>query len=132
MPGASAIDFPRRSFKSLGVLESSLEETLTSPLSKDTFPHTSFKRPGPGLQRPKKRTLSTQIGRTRGPPYEKSECTLGHNVASQEHPSVAEDLVLDLILDRRGAVIPSPSATGTQDIQVTLGPHIPVPRQSQA
>ena len=60
MPGAFAIDFPRRSFKSLGVLESSLGETLISPLSNDTFPRTSFKRPG--LQRPKKRTLSRRIG----------------------------------------------------------------------
>ena len=61
MPGASAIDFPRRSFKSLGVLESSLGETLISPLSNDTFPRTSFKRSG--LQRPKKRTLSRRVGR---------------------------------------------------------------------
>ena len=37
MPGAFAIDFPRRSFKSLGVLESSLGGTLISPLSNDLF-----------------------------------------------------------------------------------------------
>ena len=61
MPGASAIHFPRKSFKSLGVLGSSLGETLISALSNDTFPRTSFKRPGP--QRPKKRTFSRRIGR---------------------------------------------------------------------
>ena len=62
MPGASTIDFPRTSFKSLGVLESSLGETLISPVSNDTCPRTSFKRPG--LQRPNKRTLSRRIGRS--------------------------------------------------------------------